>query len=145
MTEKRYVFIPEPTKHISVFNAKNSSLTNYTNFNQLKPDLSFKYNIDEFDKVKLFYINGRSEEGSIDDFSYLNSKTQTAIKSLFKVDELSEFELILDDENPRIEFTIFYDIHGLASNRYKLAEHNNDRTLLAHTYIYNIYKRYNLK
>lgn len=145
MTEKRYVFIPESSKYIRVFNTKNESLASYSNFNDVKPDVMFKYCIDEFDKVKLFYINGKSEEGSTDDFTYLNGKAKDAIKGLFGISELAEFELILNDENPRVEFTIFYDIHGTHCSRYKLEEYNRERTILAHTYIYNIYKRYNLQ
>lgn len=145
MTEKRYVFIPEPIKFISVYNTNNISLKNYVNFNETRPDTAFKISIDEFDKIKLFYINGKSEQGSTDDFAYLNNKAKDSIKSIFNVADLAEFKLILDEENPRVEFTLFYDIHGLACNKHKLEEYNKDRTILAHTYIYNIYKRYNLQ
>lgn len=145
MTEKRYVFIPEPSKFIKVFDSKNESLKNYINIDQARPDVMFKYCTDEFDKIKLFYINGKSPEHSIDDFSYLNAKAKDAIRSLFGINELAEFKLILEDENPRAEFTIFYDIHGNHCSVYKLGDLNKDRTILAHTYIYNIYKRYNLK
>jgi hypothetical protein len=145
MTEKRYVFIPETSKYIRVFNTKNKSLVSYSNLNDTKPDVMFKYCIDEFDKIKLFYINGKAEEGSTDDFIYLNAKAKEAIRSLFGINELAEFKLILEDDNPRAEFTIFYDIGGNFCSKYKLEEYNNNRTILAHTYIYNIYKRYNLQ
>lgn len=144
MTEKRYVFIPETSKYIRIFNVKNESLIDYKNFSDLKPNVTFKYCIDEFDKIKLFYINGKSNPDSTDDFSYLNAKSKDSIKALFGVNELSEYELILDD-NPRVEFTIFYDINGECCSKYKLEEYNRNRTILAHTYTYNIYKRYNLK
>ena len=83
MTEKRYVFIPEPTKHIRVFNTNNKSLSDFVDFNKVQADVTFKYSIDEFDKIKLFYINGKSEAGAIDDISYLNLKAKDSIKSLF--------------------------------------------------------------
>ena len=144
MTEKRYVFIPEPTKFIRVYNTKNNTLENFIDFNQTKPDVSFKYMIDEIDKVKLFYISGKSEPGSEDDFSYLNAKIKDNIKSLFGINELAEFNVDLESDNPRVEFTIFYDVNGTFCSRYKLNEYNQNRTILAHTYSYNIYKRYNL-
>ena len=105
----------------------------------------FKYCIDEFDKVKLFYINGKSEAGAVDDFTYINAKVKDAIRGIFSINELAEFNLILEDDNPRVEFTIFYDINGNFCSKYKLEEYNSNRTILAHTYIYNIYKRYNLQ
>ena len=144
MTEKRYVFIPETSKYIKVFNTNNSTLKGYINFNEVKPDVMFKYCIDEFDKIKLFYLNGKSDEHSTDDFTYLNAKSKGAIRAMFGISELAEYSLFLDDENPRVEFTIFYDVYGNPCSRYKLEELNRDRTILAHTYIYNIYKRFNL-
>lgn len=144
MTEKRYVFLPEPSKFIKVFDARNASLKAFTTIDEAMPDVMFKYCIDEFDKVKLFYINGKSPELAIDDFSYLNAKCKDHIRSLFGVNELAEFKLILDDDNPRAEFTLFYDVNGNNCSVYKLGELNKDRTILAHTYIYNVYKRYNL-
>jgi hypothetical protein len=145
MTEKRYCFIPETTKTISVFNTHNESLKNYVDFNSCKADVSFKYIIDEFDKIKLFYIDGKENINASDDFSYLNSKIKDSIRAIFGISELAEFTLILEDENPRVEFTIFYDIDGNQCSRYKLSELNLDRTILSHSYTYNIYKRYNLK
>jgi hypothetical protein len=144
MTEKRYVFIPEPTKYIKVYNANNNSLSNFTNFDETQPDVAFKYSIDEFDKIKLFYINGKNEPGSTDDVSYLNAKAKDSIKSLFGINELAEFNMDLDSENPSIVFTVFYDVNGIFCERYKLNEYNRYKTILAHTYTYNIYKRYNL-
>jgi hypothetical protein len=145
MTEKRYVFIPETSKYIRVFNTKNESLASYSNLNDTKPDVMFKYCIDEFDKIKLFYIDGKSEEGAVDDFTYINAKVKDTIRGIFSINELAEFNLILEDDNPRVEFTIFYDISGNFCSKYKLEEYNSNRTILAHTYIYNIYKRYNLQ
>lgn len=144
MTEKRYVFIPEPTKHIRVFNTNNKSLSDFVDFNKVQADVTFKYSIDEFDKIKLFYINGKSEAGAIDDISYLTLKAKDSIKSLFGINELAEFHVNLNTENPNIEFTIFYDVNGTFCDRYKLNEYNKHKTILAHTYTYNIYKRYNL-
>ena len=40
--------------------------------------------------------------------------------------------------------SIFYDVNGTPCSRYKLSEYNQNRSILAHTYVYNIYKRYNL-
>lgn len=145
MTEKRYCFVPETTKIVGVFNTKNETLKNYAEFINCKPDVSFKYSIDNFDRIRLFYVNGKENAYSSDDFSYLNNKVKDSIRSIFSVKELAEFNLILEDENPRVEFTIFYDADGNECSRYKLGEINGTRTVLSHSYIYNIYKRYNLK
>lgn len=145
MTEKRYCFVPETTKVVSVFNTHNETLKNYAEFINCKPDVSFKISIDEFDKIKLFYVNGKENAYSTDDKDYLNIKVKNAIRAIFGVRELAEFNLILDDENPRAEFTIFYDIDGNECSKYNLGELNLTRTILAHTYVYNVYKRYNLK
>lgn len=144
MTEKRYCFVPETTKIVDIFNTNNQSIKNYVEFKDCKPDVSFKYNIDGFDKIKLFYIDGKETEYSTDDISYLNAKIKDSIRSIFSVHELAEFKLILEDENPRVEFTIFYDINGSECSKYKLGDLNQIKTILAHTYTYNAYKRYNL-
>lgn len=145
MTEKRYVFIPETTKVVSVFNAGNETVKNYVNFSDCKPEVSFRYAIDEFDKTKLFYLAGKENPYATDDESYFNAKAKDAIRAIFNVQELAEFTLFLNDDNPRVEFTIFFDINGNECSKYKLDDLIRSRTILAHSYVFNIYKRFNLQ
>lgn len=133
MSEKRYCFIPDSHKEIKVLQDNKANVVS-----------SFKYCIDTLDKIKLFYIDSREATNSIDNEDFFKIKTISAIKSLFKVTELYNYKLFLE-ENARVEFSIFYDIDGNEVTQNKLAEVLSKRkTVLEHRYTYYFYKRYNL-
>lgn len=130
MLEKKYCFVPESHKLIKVF--QNNSIT---------PIAEFKYCIDENDKIKLFYMERKSIPNSIDDVDYFRMKTVDMIKTLFRTTELVDYQLIIDN-NPRIEFSIYYDVEGNQVYKSELNEKLKRSTVLEHRYTYNFYKRY---
>ena len=70
------------------------------------------------------------------------SRLLQSIKSIFKVDEIFDYQLFLEDD-ARIEFSIWYDVDGNHIHSLNLVEKNKANTLLKHQYRYNFYKRYN--
>lgn len=141
MTEKRYCFVPETYKNISVYNA--NTIYNTILLNDIYPTTSFKYCIDDYDKIKLFYINGQEDKDATDNEEYFKYKTIAAIKAIFNVSELYDYKLFLD-ENARVEFTLFYDKDGNNILLKDLITKNKFNTILAHRYTYNFYKRYDI-
>lgn len=138
MLEKQYCFIPEPYKIVSVYNPK--SITDFTAINNTDPSCSFKYYIDSIDPAKIFYLDGKQSSSSENLLEYFKYKIILSIKSIFKVTELSNFELFLDDF-PRAEFTLYFDMNGNEIKLSHLVETNKNNTVVAHHYIYNFYKK----
>ncbi len=130
MLEKKYCFVPESHKLIRVFQN-----------NSVNPIAEFKYCIDENDKIKLFYVEKKSTPNSGEDIDYFRAKTVTAIKALFKTSEIVNYQLIIDN-NPRIEFSIYYDVDGNQIYKSELNEKVKRYTILEHRYTYNFYKKY---
>lgn len=139
MSTKKYCFIPETYKKIKVYNP--GTITDLKTISNVNPNVEFTYCIDEFDKVKMFYVGAKREEDTTDNIEYIKYKTLQAIKAIFNVSEICDYELIMD-KNPRIEFTVWYDVNGNHIHSLKLVEKNKYNTLLSHRYIYNFYKRY---
>lgn len=132
MSEKRYCFVPDTHKEIKVLQDSKANVVS-----------TFKYCIDTLDRIKLFYIDGREVANSMDDNDFFKIKTIAAIKSIFRVTELYNYNLVLD-ENARVEFSIFFDVDGNEVTQNKLEEVLNKRkTVLEHRYTYHFYKRYN--
>lgn len=139
MATKKYCFVPETYKSISIYNP--GSITDLKPIDEVTPDATFKYCIDNIDKIKLFYVSAKDEKCIMDNIDYIKYKTIQAIKSIFKVTELSNYKLSIEGES-KIEFTLWYDADGNNFNSEKLVEANKSKTLIAHQYIYNFYKRY---
>lgn len=147
MSTKKYCFVPETYKKISVYNPGtiNTSKNSLTTLELLEtsPSVSFKYCIDDYDKVRLFYLDGKQAPDTIEDEYYFTEKTIAAIKAIFKgVSELIGYKLIMDD-NPRLEFTVFLDVHGNFIPLQRMVLENKSKTIIGHTYTYNFFKRYN--
>lgn len=139
MSTRKYCFIPEASKKIKVYNP--GTITDLKTIANVNPNVEFTYCIDEYDKIKMFYVGAKREEDTTDNIDYMIYKTKQAIKSIFNVSELEEYELFTS-ENPRVEFTIWYDVNGTHIPTVKLVEKNKYNTLLSHHYTYNFYKRY---
>lgn len=139
MSTKKYCFIPETYKKIKVYNP--GTITDLKTISNVNPNTEFTYCIDEFDKVKVFYVSAKREDDKMDNVEYIKYKTLQAIKAIFNVSELYDYELIIGEQS-RIEFTIWYDANGNHIPTLKLIEKNKYNTLLSHRYIYNFYKRY---
>lgn len=147
MEHKKYCFVPEKNKKISVFNAKNTSLGNYGNnnltdfLNNVKSDISFNISLDSKDKAILFYIDGDNNVPGMLDYDYFHYKILNTLKILFSENEIIGFNLILNDES-YFEFSIIYDTEGYPIKRKELERENDKKTLVAHTYRYNFYVKY---
>ena len=147
MSSKKYCFIPETYKKISIYNpgtinTSKNSLT-ASELIGITPSTTFKYCIDDYDKIRLFYLDGKRVPNTIEDEYYFIEKTVTAIKSIFKgVTELIGYKLVMDD-NPRIEFSIFFDVDGNFVPLSKMIAENKSKTIVGHSYTYNFFKRYN--
>lgn len=139
MSTKKYCFIPETYKKIKVYNP--GTITDLKTISNVNPNTEFTYCIDEFDKVKVFYVSAKREDDKMDNVEYIKYKTLQAIKAIFNASELYDYELIIGEQS-RIEFTIWYDANGNHIPTLKLIEKNKYNTLLSHRYIYNFYKRY---
>lgn len=140
-----YCFIPEPQKIIAVYDA--GTIYDFDSSEEIKgitPNLTFRHCIDINDKTKIFYIDTQKIPGSIDEVNYFTYKTITTIKTLFNVSELHDYKLYMGDneENARIEFTLFFDKDGNWIPISKLYEKNKFNTILGHHYVYAFYKRY---
>lgn len=140
MSTKKYCFVPEPSKNISVYNAQ--TITDLKTIDNVNPNVKFRYCIDDYDKIKMFYIGPKSQSDGYEEEEYFRYKTLQSIKSIFKVDEIVDYEIFLDDD-ARIEFSIWYDVNGNHVHSLNLVEKNKSNTLLKHQYRYNFYKRYN--
>lgn len=145
MSEKMYCFIPESQKIIAVYDT--GTIYDFDSSEEIKgitPNLIFRHCIDINDKAKIFYIDTQKIPGSIDEVNYFTHKTVTAIKSLFNVNEIHDYKLYMgdDEENARIEFTLFFDKDGNWIPISKLYEKNKFNTILGHRYVYAFYKRY---
>lgn len=145
MSEKRYCFIPETYKVISVYNPGNIISLEALDNKNINPTVTFKYCIDDYDKVKMFFLNGQPEEGATDDIEYFKYKTIQSIKSIFRVAEIYDYVLVTEDKDSRFEFTVFYDANGTHIHTKDLVTKNKFNTILAHRYTYNFYKRYDVK
>lgn len=139
MSTKKYCFIPETYKKIKVYNP--GTITDLKTISNVNPNVEFTYCIDEFDKIKMFYVGAKREEDSTDNIEYIKYKTLQSIKAIFNVSEVCDYELIID-EYPRVEFSVWYDVNGNHIHSLKLVEKNKYNTLLSHHYIYNFYKKY---
>ena len=140
MSEKRYCFIPESHKIVDVYNS--GSILDVSALKSIIPALKFNYCNDPYEKSKIFYVEGHADEHAKDTEEYFKYKTVTAIKSLFKVDDIYDYKLVMG-ENARIEFTIFFDADGNHIATKNIVEKNKRNTVLAHRYTYIFYKRYN--
>lgn len=139
MYDKHYCFIPETYKIISVYNPGSINSSSLTD---APPSTTFKYCIDDYDKARLFYISKQSDINSIDDEEYFKYKTIQYIKSIFKISELIDYKLFLEDD-ARVEFTALYDVNGNNILLKDAKNKNQSNTLIGHRYIYNFFKRYN--
>lgn len=139
MPIKKYCFIPETHKQIQVYNP--GTITDIKALETINPNVKFTYCIDEFDKIKLFYVGAKRENASETDEEYIRYKTLQSIKAIFNVPELYDYKLILDD-TPRVEFTVWYDTAGNHIPLLKLVEKNKHNTILSHRYTYNFYSQY---
>lgn len=139
MSEKKYCCVPESYKDLIIYDA--GTITNLENFSEIKPSSSFKYCIDDYDKVKIFFFDRQSAEGSTDDENYLKYKIMQSVKSIFKVSEIYNFQLFLDSE-ARAVFTVFYDINGNHIHTNNIVEKNRLQTVVGHRYTFILYKRY---
>ena len=118
MTEKRYCFVPETTKVVSVFNTHNETLKIYAEFINCNPDVSFKISIDEFDKIKLFYVNGKENEtynlkiicydDYLHQFTYDDGNGHTHVNRLKDGVKVSDF-LIYDESDSK-----YFIVHELS-------------------------------
>ena len=140
MSEKRYCFIPEGHKDVNVYNA--GMILDVTSLKSIIPAITFKYCNDPYEKAKIFYVEGQSDEHATDEEEYFRYKTVQAIKSLFKVTDIYDYKLVTD-EHARLEFTLFYDADGNFIATKDIVEKNKRNTILAHRYTYIFYKRYN--
>jgi hypothetical protein len=138
MSTKKYCFIPEDHKEISVFNPGS-----ITDLHQItRPDVAFRHYIDSYDRVKLFYIGDKTDIDNIKlENEYLKYHILRSIKSIFKVTELDELEIIESDESC-IKFSLWFDIEGNHIEKTKLISKNKYDTVLKHRYIFNFFKRY---
>lgn len=140
MSEKRYCFIPETYKVVDVYNT--GTIFDVNALNTISSAIKFKYCNDEYERAKMFFIEGRSSEHSEDDEEYFKYKTLQSIKALFRITDVFDYKIVMD-ENARIEFTIFYDPDGVHIPTALVVEKNKRNTILAHRYTYIFYKRYN--
>lgn len=140
MSEKRYCFIPETYKIVNVYNTGN--ITDIKDLKSIIPAFKFKYCDVDYERAKMFFVQGHSSEHSEDTEEYFKYKTVQAIKALFKITDIYDYNIVMD-ENARIEFTIFYDSYGNHISTADLVEKNKRNTVLAHRYTYIFYKRYN--
>lgn len=143
MTEKKFCFIPAETKVIRIFNINNNSLQNYETITNTLPDVTIDYCIDSSDKIRYFFLSGKDSEYAENDEVYLKLESLKVVKNLFNINEIAEFNLILDD-NPRVEFTVFYTVQGIHCKKENLIAWNENEDIVAYTYTLNLYKRYNL-
>lgn len=135
MSTKKYCFIPEDHKEISVFNPGS-----ITDLHQItRPDVAFRHYIDSYDRVKLFYI-GEKEKGD-ENLDYLKYYIIQSIKSIFKVTEIDDFEVTISKES-NIKFSLWFDINGNQIDKAKLIEKNKNNVILKHHYIFNFFKRF---
>lgn len=140
MSTKKYCFIPETYKGISIYNP--GSITDLISIdNGLQPSFQFKYYIDDKDISKIFYIDGKSETGAEENIEFFKYKTIQFIKSIFQVKDIHNYRLITDNHS-RLEFTLFFDHNGVEVPLNELSIKNKFNTIIAHHYIYNFYKRY---
>lgn len=145
MSEKMYCFIPECQKNIAVYTA--GTIYDFQSSAEIKnitPNLTFRHCIDINDKIKIFYVDTQKNPDSIDEINYFTYKTISAIKAIFGVNEIHDYKIFMgeDNENARIEFTLFFDKDGNWIPLSKLYEKNKFNTVLAHHYVYAFYKRY---
>lgn len=148
MSYKKYCFIPEQVKVIDVFNSLNPALDAYCKSSEnlrfldhVQGDVQFKICLEQSDKAKTFYIDGDNNVSGMSDYDYFRYKSLTAIKSLYSGNEIMSFNLYCDD-TPRLEFTVVYDAEGMPVSKAALSKENQYKTLVAHTYTFNFYKRY---
>ena len=141
MSEKRYCFIPESHKTISIYNA--NVINDLSKLSSITPTFEFKYCIDDYDKIRMFFLEGHGETGAVDDRDYFDYKIVNQIKAIFKVPEINDYRLYLED-GARVEFTVYYDSNGNHVPSLKLVDKNRYNTILAHKYTYIFYRRYDV-
>lgn len=142
MSEKNYCCVPESYKELYIYDAGRIREISDLDVTKTKPSSQFKYCIDDYDKVKLFFFDRQESDGSTDDENYLTYKMMQYIKSIFKVNELYDFRLITDSD-ARAEFTVLYDVNGNHIHTTNVVNKNKTQTVVGHRYTYNLYKRYN--
>lgn len=139
MSEKRYCFIPESHKTISIYNA--NVINDLRNLAAITPTFTFKYSIDDYDKIRMFFLEGHGGSEEVETQDYFNYHIVNRIKTIFKISEINDYRLFLED-GARVEFTVYYDPDGNHIPNHKLVEKNRFNTVLAHRYTYIFYRRY---